>query len=350
MSSKSPSLIVNKQLVSDVRELIQQSKSRIATTINSELTQLYWSIGKRVKTEILKHERADYGERVVKELADTLRAAFGKGFERTSLVRMIKFFDCFPDQHIGATVSHQLTWSHIIELLPLKDSLKRDFYAEMCRIERWSVRTLREKIGKLLYERTAISQQPEEVIKDSLMRVKSTDKMSPQMLMQDPYILDFLNLPPHYDETKLETAILDEIQKFLLELGAGFCFVARQKRISVGRDDFWIDLLLYNRYLRRLVVIELKNTPFKPAHKGQMEFYLQWLDQHEKHGDDEKPLGIILCTAKDKEQVTLLEMEKSGIHVAEYWVALPPKDVFERKIHEIVENTRARLECLINNE
>jgi predicted nuclease of restriction endonuclease-like (RecB) superfamily len=189
----------------------------------------------------------------------------------------------------------------------------------------------------MLFERTALAQQPKEVVENSLSLVKEEDRLDPRMLLQNPYILDFLDLPTSYNESELEQAILNAIQKFLLELGGGFCFVERQKRLSVGDRDYYIDLLFYNRYLRRLVVIELKTTHFKPSHKGQMEFYLRWLDKYEKQGDDKPPIGIVLCSEKGQQEVEVFDLDESGIHVAEYWTELPSKQVFEAKIQEIVK-------------
>lgn len=330
-------------LVSDICDLIDQAKSQIAKTINQEMTLLYWQIGKRIKEEVVKSERADYGEQIIHNLANQLTTEYGRGFGKRILFRAIQFYENFSEFKKVSTLSTLLTWSHFVELLPIKDPLKRDFYAEMCRIDRWSVRTLREKIGKLLYERTALSRQPEEIIKDSLSLIQEQDRLTTNMILQDPYILDCLNLPSNYSESELEGAILSEIQRFLLDIGVGFCFVARQKRISVGKKDYWIDLLLYNRYLRKLVVIELKNTAFKPEHKGQMEFYLKWLDKNERRGDDDHPIGIILCTEKDHEQIQVFDLDNSGIHVAEYWTELPPKEIFEKKIQDIIEESKERI-------
>jgi len=293
---------------------------------------------KTIQTEILKSAKPEYGEQITKKLGAALQSEYGRGFEPRVLQRTIQFYKLFPDFEMASTLSTRLTWSHFVELLPIQDKLKRDFYAEMCRVDSWSVRTLREKIGKMLYERTAISQQPNKVIEDSLSLVRAEDKLTPQLILQDPYVIDFLNLPKNYSESHLESAILDQIEKFLLELGVGFCFVARQKRISVGGEDFYIDLLLYNRHLKRIVVIELKTTPFKPAHKGQMELYLNWLNKYERQPDEDSPLGIILCTEKGKEMMKLFDLVSNNIHVAEYLTVLPPK--FEQKVQDIIHKTK----------
>ena len=233
-----------------------------------------------------------------------------------------------------------------MELIHLKDPLARDFYAQMCSTERWSVRTLRDRVGSVLFERTALSQKPEELIRLELDALQAQGNLTPPLLLKDPYVLDFLGLQDRYLEKDLEDAILRELETFLLELGAGFSFVARQRRIQLDSDDFYIDLLFYNRKLRRLVAIELKLGEFRAEYKGQMELYLRWLAKHDQEPGDLPPLGIILCTGKKHEQIELLELDKSGIHVAEYLTVLPPREVFEQKIHEAMVQARLRMSQL----
>ncbi len=329
--------LVSASLLTDIRSLIDEAKTRVAIKVNQEMTLLYWNIGKRIQENVLNSERAEYGEQVIAKLSEQLVGEYGKGFSQANIFKMITLYENFSDENIFLTLSRKLSWSHFIEILSIKDPLKRDFYAQMAQLDNWSVRTLREKIGKMLFERTAIAQEPKHVIDNSIGLVNEEGRLNPKLFLQNPYILDFLNLPSTYNETELEQAILNEIQKFLLELGAGFCFVERQKRLAVGDRDYYVDLLLYNRYLRRLVVIELKPTHFKPAHKGQMEFYLRWLDKYEKKGDDKPPIGIILCAENGQQEVELFDLNESGIHVAEYWTELPSKQILEQKIHEIVE-------------
>jgi len=265
-------------LLAELRELIHSARQQVATVVNAEQTLLYWRIGKRVAAENLVDGRAEYGKQILATVSQKLVVEFGNGFTLRTLYRAIQFFELFPDELIVSTLSTQLSWSHLIEILPLKTPLAREFYAEMCRIERWPVRTLRKKIGGRLYERTALSKNTEEVIKAELDILRE-GQMTPDMVFRDPYLLDFLGLQGAYSEKDLENAILGEMERFLLELGSGFIFVARQKRMTVGRDDFYLDLLFYHRHLRRLVAIELKLESFKPAHTGQMELYLRWLDK-----------------------------------------------------------------------
>jgi len=232
------------------------------------------------------------------------------------------------------TLSRQLSWSHFIAILPVKNDLARDFYAEMCRIERWTVRTLRKRIDSMLFERTAISRKPEETIKQELETLRDEQKLTPDLIFRNSYVLDFLGLTDTYSEKDLEDAILRELENFLLEMGTHFAFVARQKRIVIDGEDFKIDLLLFHRVLQRLVVIELKIGKFKAEHKGKMELYLRWLNKYERLAHEGEPLGLILCTEAGAEQVELLELTKSGIRVGEYLTELPSRQMLETKLLE----------------
>lgn len=257
---------------------------------------------------------------------------------------MVKFAVTFPDDEIVATLSRQLSWSHFVLLLGMKDPLQREYYAQMAGIDRWSVRTLRERIGSMLYERTALSREPETLIEQELDALRDAQRMSPALVMRDPYVLDFLDLRDTWQESDLEAAIVREMESFLLELGAGFTFVARQKRIQIDDDDFYLDLLFYNRKLRRLVAVELKVDEFKAAYKGQMELYLRWLDKFEREPEEAAPLGIILCAGKKSEQIELLELDQSGIHVADYLTALPPRAVLIERLQQAACRARLRIE------
>ncbi|MGH2560722.1 MAG: PDDEXK nuclease domain-containing protein [Thermomicrobiales bacterium] len=330
-------------LVADIRQLIDEAKAGVATAVNVGLTLLYWRIGKRIRDDVLLGDRAEYGEKIVVSLARQLEAEYGRGFSEKNLRHLVRFAEAFPDGEIVSTLSRQLAWSHFLEIIYLKDPLQRDFYAEMCRLEGWSVRTLRKKIGSMLYERTALSRQPDALIRQELAALNDEDRISAALVLKDPYILDFLGLRDRYLEKDLEDAILREIENFLLELGAGFAFVARQKRLQIDNDDFYIDLLFYNRKLKRLVAIDLKLEEFRAEHKGQMELYLRWLAKYEQEPGEALPLGIILCTGKKQQQIELLELDKTGIHVAEYLTELPPKEVLERKLREAIAASRARL-------
>ena len=336
-------VIDTKTLVDDLRVLIEESRGRAARKVNAELSLLYWSVGHRIRRELLSDQRAEYGSAVLPKVSQSLTKDFGRGWSVTQLRYCVRFAEIYPDE-IPHTLYEELSWSHIKLLLYLDDGLKRDFYSEMCRLEGWSVRQLKERQDSLLYERTAISRKPEETVRKSLERLHADQHLEQELLLKDPYVLDFLGLNDHYLEKDLEDAILRELEQFLLELGAGFTFVARQKRIQLDNDDFYLDLLFYNRKLKRLVVIDLKIGTFKPEYKGQMELYLRWLAKYETEPGEEPPLGIILCTGKKSQQIELLELDKSGIHVAEYLTVLPPREELEAKLERALLFAQKRLE------
>ena len=328
-------------LLNDISTIIKQSRYGVASTVNSAIVMLYWTIGKRINDEVLKGDRASYGDQVISDISKDLTLKFGRGYNKASLFRMLRFAKMYPKQEIVATVSRLLSWSHIVIISQIEEELKRDFYLEMARLEKWSVRETRSKINGMLFERTAISKKPEKVIQSELEKVRSDDERSPDMVFKDPYLLDFMNLPCKYSESDLENAILDNITEFLYELGNDFCFVARQKRMSTKNTDRYLDLLFFHRGLRRLVAIELKLGKFEPEHKGQMEWYLRWLDKNERKSYEEKPIGIILCANKDQEDVEYLELDDAGIHVTQYLTKLPPKKLLEEYLHKAIAMARA---------
>ncbi len=246
---------------------------------------------------------------------------------------MFQFAEIFPDFGIVLPLVSQLSWSHFLQLLPLKTENARMFYAQKAIEARWSKRMLLFQIERKAYERNEIANIQAHT---ELQEIQNTFK--------DPYFLDFLGLKDGYLENDLEGAIIKELENFILELGVGFSFIERQKRIILDGKDFYIDLLFYHRKLKRLVVIELKLGDFKPSFKGQMELYLKWLNKNEKQEGENNPIGLILCAGKSTEQIELLEMHKDGIMVAEYWTDLPPKKELEEKLHSLMLEVRARIE------
>ena len=327
------------ELLSDLRGLIQSARQRIALTVSSTQTMLCWHLGRRLLDENLQGSRAEYGKQILVTVSQELTAEFGQAFGLRSLYRFIQFCQCFADQTIVSTLSTQLSWSHFIELLPIKDPLAREFYAEMCRVERWDVRSLRQKIGGMLFERTALSRKPLATVATEIAKLRD-GQMSPDLVFRDPYLLDLLGLKGAYSERDLESAILRELEGVLLELGAGFSYVARQKRMSVGKDDFHLDLLFFHRHLRCLIAVELKLESFQPAHIGQMEFYLRWLDKHERAPGEAAPIGLILCASADAEQVELLQLDAKSIRVSEYLTDLPPRPLLRERLHRAIEHAR----------
>ncbi len=343
-------LTIGATLTLEICQLIDESRQFVAQNINSALSMLYWKIGKRINNEILNNQRAEYGKQIVASLVRQLTDEYGKSYSEKNIRRMMQFAECFPDEQIVAPLMRQLTWTHFTLLLPLKQPLQREFYAEMCRIEKWSVRTLRQKIDSMLFERTAISQKPDELIKNELENLRTDDKLTPDLVFRNPYLLDFLNLNQTYFEKDLETAIVLQLEQFILELGVGFTFVERQKRMIIDGEDFKLDLLFYHRKLRRLVAIDLKIGQFKAAYKGQMELYLRYLEKYETEPNEDSPLGLILCSEGSKEQIELLQLDKTGIRVAEYLTTLPTKELLEQKLRKSVEIAKLQIENFNNNK
>lgn len=334
-------LMKNENLVEELKSLISSTKEQVAVSVNASLTLMYWHIGFKINEDILKNSRAKYGNEIVYSVSRELVKEFGSGFSRANIFHMLKFSQVFDDIEKVSSLSRVLSWTHFRKLIYIEDSLQREFYVQMCSMDKWSTRVLEDRINSMLYERTALSKKSDELISYELDKLND-GIVTPNIILKDPYVLDFLELKDRYLEKDLEDAILRDIENFLLELGNGFSFIARQKRLQIGEDDFYIDLLFYNRRLKRLVAIDLKLGKFKSEYKGQMELYLKWLEKHEMQEDEEKPLGIILCASKNEEQIELLELDKSDIHVAKYMTVLPPKEEFEQKLHKVVANAKLK--------
>lgn len=332
-------------LVDDLRQIINHARSRVAVNVNAELTLMYWHIGERINREVLGNERAEYGKRIVSAVSTQLQLEFGsKGFEPRSIWRMMQFAQEFPELKIVSEVSTQLTWSHITEILPLKDDLQREFYLTLAASERWSIRQLRKEIDGMLYERTAIATKPDELIKQELSELRENNVLTPDLVFKSPYFLEFTGLKGMYNEKSLEDSLVAHLEQFILELGNGFTFVERQKRMIIDGEDFYLDLLFYHRRLHRLIAIDLKLGKFKAQYKGQMELYLRWLEAHEMEPGEEQPLGLLLCTEGGDEQIELLQLDKSGIKVAQYMTELPSKELLQRQLHKGLEAARQRWE------
>lgn len=347
MSNK---IIKDKDLFGEIQKLIEESRNRVAVEINSTITMLYWQIGNRINKELLKDKRAEYGKQIVNSLSAQLTLEYGSGWSEKHLRHCLRFAETFPDETIVSTLWRQLSWSHFKELIYLDDTLKREFYIEMCKLEKWSVRTFRERVNSMLYERTAISRKPEETIKHDIQQLNENNQLTPELVFRDPYFLNFLGLKDTYSERDLEAAIIAELQYFIIELGSDFAFLARQKRITIDNEDYYIDLLFYHRRLKCLVAIDLKLGKFEAAFKGQMELYLRWLEKYEMTQDENLPIGLILCASKNEEHIELLQMEKSNIKVAEYLTKLPDMKLLETKLHQAIEKARIQLTQRESNE
>lgn len=332
------------KIISDIRNLIEQSRYQVAAAVNAGMTLMYWHIGERINREILGGERAAYGKQIVATVSQQLTEEYGGSqFSVKNLNRMRLFAERFPDLSIWTPLVSKLSWSHFLQVISIEEDVKRQFYLTMAADQRWSKRTLKAKIDGMLYERTAIAKQPDEVILHDLELLRNEREMSADLAFHDPYFLDFLGLEGEYSENDLESAIVGELQKFITEMGNDFAFMARQKRITVDNEDYYIDLLFFNRRLRCMVAIDLKLTDFKAAYKGQMELYLRWLEKHEMLEGENKPIGLVLCTGKNEEHVELMHLHESNIRVAEYLMKLPDKKLLEQKLQKAVEIAKEKI-------
>lgn len=332
------------RLLAELRSLIEASRRHVARAVNSAMVLTYWSVGDRIRREVMGEARAEYGKRLVSRLAKQLSAECGQGFSRTNLFNMLRFAETFPDFEIVQPLAGQLGWTHVTHLIYVADPIAREFYTRMCITERWSRRTLRQKIQGMLFERTAISRKPDALATQELEALRREDQMSTDLVFRDHYVLDFLGLKDTYDERDLEAAILRELEGFIAELGSDFAFVGRQKRMTVDGVDYRLDLLFFHRRLRRLIAVDLKLGRFQASDKGQMELYLRWLEKYEQRPGEDPPLGLILCAGKSEEHVELLQLERSGIRVAEYVTELPPREVLEQKLQAAIGAARRRME------
>ena len=321
------------QLFESVASIIETRKSRAGAYANREITLMYWEIGQYINSAVLNDERAEYGKKILPELAAKLMARYGKSFSERNLYRMMLFATRFSDTEILPPLAAKLNWSHFIELLTLKTDEARLYYANDAATRNYGAKELRRQISRKAFERREISNTG-----------LSPESAVPFNVFKDPYLLDVFGLKDNHLEADLEKAILSDLESFFLEFGNGFTFADRQKRMIIDGEDIVLDLLFYNRIFKRLVAVELKLGRFKAAYKGQMELYLKWLDRYERQPGEESPIGLILCATASREKIEMLELDKSGIAVAEYWTAMPPKAEFERKIREILTQARERLD------
>ena len=329
-------------LFREIRTLIEAGRHEVAVSVNATMTQLYWEVGTRIRAEVLKGERADYGAQIVQSLANQLTQTYGKGWTEKQLRHCIRFAEVFQDSEKVSALRRQLTWTHLKTLIYIDNDLKRTFYAEICQLERWSTRTLQERIQSMLYERTAISRKPEETVRNELQELGETGTLTPDLVFRDPYFLDFLNLKDSYSEKDLETAITAELQRFLIEFGSDFAFMARQKRMPIDHRDYYLDLLFYHRRLKAMVAIDLKLGEFEAADKAQMELYLAWLEKHEAVEGENPPIGLILCAGKNPEHVELLQLHRSNIKIADYFTILPSRELLLDRFHKAIDIARSR--------
>ncbi len=342
------------KLLGGVAALLEQARRGAARAVNVILTATYWEIGRRiVEYEQEGEKRAEYGSRLLQRLSQDLTQRFGRGFSPDNLELMRRFYLAYPNSEsasrklpagkqgeIPETVSRNfpLSWSHYVRLVTLDDGAKRDFYEEETRRAGWSVRELDRQINSMLYERLALSRERGKLLRQA---EHSTVSTTPEEAIKDPYVLEFLGLPEPFSESDLENALIQHLADFLLELGYGFTFVARQKRLQVGSESYYLDLLFYHRPLRCLVAIDLKLGKFTHADAGQMNLYLNYLRENETLADESPPVGLILCAEKDEAVAHYaLGGLNNKVFTSRYQLQLPDPDLLKREI----EAERGRLE------
>ncbi len=327
-------------LFEEIKELITESKNRTYQYINSEMSWLYFNIGRLINERILTDNKEDYGKKKLEILSKQLTQEFGRGWSVKQLRSFSYFYRTFKDYEYLKEMITSLSWSVIREIMYIKEPLKREFFILMAQNNRWSVRELQKQKNSLLYERTLISQNPEPIVKKELEQFRKIHILSPDLAFKDPYILDFLNLKPDYLEKDLEKALINDIENTIKEFGTDFSFIARQYRIQIDEDDYFIDLLFYHRKLKCLVAIDLKTRPFKAQDKGQMELYLNWLEKYEKQEGENPPIGLILCTDIKKDYFELLELNKENLRAASYLLEIPDMKALEKKLKERIQASR----------
>ncbi len=317
-----------------VKTILQLARDRAYTQVNFIMVEAYWHIGQQIVEEEQRGEdRAKYGSYLIKELSQRLTAEFGKGFSKRNLHQMVKFYLSFP---IVQTLSAQLTWSHYLLLLRLESKKAREWYIEETIQSTWSVRALERQIGTHYYERILASKELESVKDEAKENTKSL-LITPKDIIKDPYVLEFLDLKenPNFYESELESALIEKIQDFLLELGKGFAFVARQKHIKTEHSDFYIDLVFYNYILKCFVVIDLKRSKLTHQDVGQMDMYVRMFDDLEKAKEDNPTIGIILCTSKDNTVVKYSVLnDNKNLFVSKYQLYLPTEEELKAEIEK----------------
>jgi len=332
--------IDNSELFKDIKNIISKARRNTFTALNTEMLKAYFDIGRKIVEEEQSGEkRAEYGEKLIDSLSKALIKEFRKGFSTTALKNMRLFYNIYKDE-ISQSVTDEffkLSWTHYCELIKIKEKTKREYFEKYAISENLSVRDLKRQIYSMYYERLLLSKD-----KNSLIEYEK-NKYIPQKteeLIKDPYILEFLDLneKENYTEKDIETRILDNLQKFLLELGQGFSFVARQKRFTIDNDHFYIDLLFYNIYLKCYVIIELKADKFKHEDAGQINFYINYIKKELNKEGDNEPIGIILCTEKNNVQVEYATSGMSNkMFVSKYKLYLPSKEELENKLREALK-------------
>ncbi len=327
-----------KPLVGEIRNILDTARRNIAREVNNELIISYWKIGEIIiRYEQNDSIRAEYGEQTLKQLSKTLTAEFGKGFSRSNLQNMRSFYMNYEKCQ---TLSGKLSWSHYCELLSIAEKDKRGFYEREAVNSKWSVRELKRQINTSLYERLLLSKG--EVNRQEVLRLATNgiEITEPKDIIKDPYVFEFLGIPEDKPvlESDLEKALVEQIEKFLLELGRGFMFVGTQQRITINNTHYYADMVFYNKPLKSYVIIELKTTKLMPEAAGQLNMYLNYYENEVNDENDNKPIGIILCTDKDALTAEYaLGGLSSNIFASKYTYYIPDKEQLIAEVEKVIK-------------
>ena len=326
---------IGSRISDDIGQIIEHSKHAVAVYLNTEVTLTYWRIGRCIANELDAISDEKYGSKIVSTVSRQLTERYGKGYQRANLFRMLKVARVFPDEETVSTLSRQLTWSHFVELSVIPEANKRLFYQQMSILYHWSVRQLRDQEDGMAYERSLIAAKPDDEQVTTLVN-STKGELSPELILKSSYVVDFLGLANGFSESELEDAVVEQLERFIMELGQDFAFLERQKRIPIDSTDYALDLLFYHRRLRRLLAIDLKLGKFKPEYKGQMELYLKYLNRYERQPGEEEPIGLLLCSEGNTEHIELMMLDEPNIKVAQYLTILPDKQWFIDKLNRSI--------------
>ncbi len=322
------------KLVSDIGTLLNNGRKQMAIAVNTSMVQTYWSIGKHiVEFEQKGNERAEYGSNLINRLSRDLTERYGKGFGKSNLLYIRKFYLTFPK---SGTVSHLLTWSHFYEILKKDDPMEISFYVKQCEIEGWSVRELKRQMQSMLFHRLALSKDKEQVLK---LAEEGQQVQKPEDILRDPYVFDFVGLPEitNYSEKDLEDGLLQQFEMFLLELGKGFAFIGRQQRISLAGRHYYVDMVFYHRILKCFVLIDLKRGTIQHEDIGQMNLYINYYKSEMNVDGDNPPIGIVLGADADKLTMQYaMEGISNQLFAAKYQLYLPSREELQSQLDRII--------------
>lgn len=330
--------IISSNLILDIKKIIEYSKKQVVKNVNTIMLQTYWNIGRRiVEEEQNGNLRADYGSSLLKQLSKELINEYGRGFSRSNLQSMRKFYLSYQKSQ---TLSGKLSWSHYLLLLGVSDLNARSFYQHECENSNWSVRELERQIDSALYERLLLSKG--KVNKKTLLELskKGVTYQTPDSFIKDPMVVDFVGIPESKPilESDLEKALIEHIEEFLLELGRGFMFVGSQQRISIAGMNYYVDMVFYNKILRAYVLIDLKINKLKPENFGQMNMYINYYKNEINEEMDQNPIGIILCADKEQELVDMsIQGLQNNIFAAKYTTVMPNIEILQNEVRKVVE-------------